>query len=728
LLTIGFIAAITQPSVRDALRQRKPLYTVTVTTGAVGTVGSSSSPEVRLFTLLGSNDSWHLRVPAIVKQCREISPSSVATLLTPTSQTDENGQFVWNLCATAVRALQSPNALPDGRIMVSETNIDGNMTTGQCAASIRDWRFVQDGVLLHNDNQQIIVPSPNEPIVPCTGYIYRQQPSVSCETDVYGVLVAGFPFLQRLVQTLPTLLINGIHLRPRYPWRDQASSYQIITAWGVHFEQLDDGSFLCDLRPNYTTTDLLVDTIVRTDCEDGVICRPFPVDILVCTDTCPCTDPATTTEAATTTTATPFTTPSTTEATTTTGPEELPTCVYQTAGALCNVASVNYADQLLVDTTIDYFTDSDEITANLNIYTPASPLLFPIVITRPPRCIYDCLIGGVLCDKQPNDGDESDSDGYASLWTIDQAAFTSMDFSGTYTLRPYAAFRQNDTTFVGITGTQPPTFGFHMMANTPGVYEYSYRTLQQVKSHGHYTDQSNVFVTGDCCYSYEAPGLRVNAMRVQTVVFFALASSSEQTSGFSNVFIGFQMLFYVPHTTAISDTRLPSDPAPSTAPCVVAFDSIDHGFLLPMSFVQWEARDNMSRSIATGPLSYNCTSDAGCAIRLIVDGRNDWHLLVWTLQTDNDADVRVQILTPFSPTLTLPESCSDDGNFNQIKVDQQSSTIPLVRMAARVISAVDPQCNPHSITPIDDAVALLHTVLLGGNITSVCKGACVDAR
>lgn len=725
LLTVGLIAAIVQPDVRDIIRTKKTVHTVTVTKGVLGSDSSANSRYVvtRLAVPVWKSS---VRVSAFLRECRQSSPDDTSRLLVSTAQTNEGGALIWNQCAVGIRRLQSPNALPDGRLLLEETTVDGNKTTGFCAAGIVDWRFAGISHLIRKDNEAKLDFDPPGPVVACAGYIYRQQPSVGCDVDIYGVLIVGFPSLQRLSQTLPTVRINGVRLRPRYPWRDQRITYRVTSAWGLSFEPADDGSFLSLVNTSFTTSDLLTDTIVRSTCD--TICRPFPVDIMVCKDECPCVEQPTTASPTTTASLTATTTLEETTVSATTLPV-LPICSYQTSGAVCNVASVDYNNRLLVNTTIAAVTASNSFEgSNQFVYVSPDELSFPIIITRPPRCIYDCLIDGTVCGRQPNDGNEGDSDGYASLWTVDQAAFTTLGVSGTYTLHPFAAFAQNDTVFSGITVTQPPPFGFHMMANTPGLLEYTYRTLERVKSHGHHTDQSDLFVTGDCCYSYDTPGLRINAMRAQTVVFFAMASSAQQTGNFDNVFAGFQVLFYIPHTTVISDTRLPTDRAPSASVCVIAFDSIDHTFLLPMSFVRWEARDNTSKSIASGPLSYTCTADSGCTIRIIVDGRTDWHLLVWTLQTDNDADVRVQVLTPFSPTLIIPESCNDDGNVNQIRSDQQSSTVPLVRMAARVISVVDTQCNPHDITPTDDALAILHTIMTGGNISTVCKGVCFDAR
>lgn len=385
---------------------------------------------------------------------------------------DANGQLHVPTCARpAVTTYQSGVCFPDGTRPIGNGAIYGNLTVAVCQARLPYWRpgddyeGIEDGApafYVRDDNDAYFLDT--DVYVRCFGYVWRR-PSDHC-THPVDVMVAGFPRLQRVATLAERTLVYSIELRPRVPWRDAAEldHYVNVSAWGIPFTLQPDGTYFADLLPDGQWSDTLGATVVSATCPD--FCRPYPLDIHLCTAGCPCMPVITTP---------PTTTPSPA------------TCTVAVQGGLARVQSKRAPS--VAGKTILY----NESTADLmgviavgDIVMRQVPEEFPLVIMRFDECVHSCMQSGeIACNAL--------TDHYSGLMTIVADDFTSNKIV------------------------------------TPDYYADTFDRLVFAAEHPDKSvsfDISARFSVNDCCFSTSRNGVTLNTYYAQFAVFVSYYSMS----------------------------------------------------------------------------------------------------------------------------------------------------------------------------------------------------------
>jgi hypothetical protein len=535
--------------------------------------------------------------------------------------------------------------LPDGSRPLGPSSHPGNLTIALCQALVPGWR---DGYV-RGDNQAVFLDE--SALVHCAGY-KRVPPSDHCAHPL-DVLVVGYQQLQRVSTLSVRALVYSIELRPRVPWRDAGvlDRFANLTVWGIPFVERPDGSYFADLAPDGHWSDTLGSTTVLASCPG--FCRPYPVDIYMCTAECDCMP---------TTAAPSMTTASPTSASPTT---TLPVCSVEVHGGL-GVAQTRLP--LEVEDIVYIYNTPTQLGTGFSLMS--SPFFMNVEISRPFTCVDSCLFEGQIeCTRN------SAMFGYISL--------QKQSVNGKYIFDGYTNEFATSDNLVSVTND----------AGSSDTYSYRYQCRD-----------NSPFSLADCCVQSQRDGLSWTEFRVKYVVFAFFNPPTACTS------TGTQLQFSatpaylfdvaVARAARTIDLRSGASTAPSEGACVVAFDSRDVSHL-PVRLTAWSARDSTNIVRLNGTLNQTCTS---CRLRIVMPCRSDLATFTWYVSTDIDAGETSSVTEIFGiDGVPAQPSCATDVPLG-VSFD---GTILHAGVAVRVIVPSDTTpCATPDPMPVDDAVAL----------------------
>jgi hypothetical protein len=570
--------------------------------------------------------------------------------------------------------------LPDGSRPVDTSLPDGNTTDAICQALVPGWR---EGYV-RSDNQ-VGFTDPGA-LVFCAGYKWTP-PSDHCMHPL-DVLVVGYQLLQRVSALSARTLVYSIELRPRVPWRDAGDldRYVNLTAWGIPFVERPDGSYFADLAPDGHWSDTLGSTTVLASCPG--FCRPYPVDIYMCTAECDCMPTA-----APTTTAT--TTVSATSASPTTTP---PICTVKAHGGRSVVRSREYPT---VNGTATLFNATFRQSESAKL---AASIAIPLLITRPAGCVSSCLDKGVhQCNWNHTYGELG----------VNGTSFTGRIAPSSY----YATQEAGADMLVNVT----------QLDSTITVYTHRKTCTENTASS-----------TIDCCYASPAGPLTLNVYRAQFVIFFVFegVTACKLRDWIADMYvvdlhislmIGYLITIHAHRVARFVDQRVHNPSIPTHLTCVVAFDPVKlQG--VPFGLVGWAGQLGDGTTVISGPLNGTCVD---CLVRIVLGCRQDVQQLTWSLSTDVAFSDSISVDEIIADTIPVQPACDTIDIVDNVDIGDDSVGTPLESgYAVRVIVPSDTTpCVAPDPLPADDAVALALVVAAGAvELPCAPNAICIDYR
>jgi len=585
---------------------------------------------------------------------------------------DDDGLLRVPPCAHPFVAKYRPGvSFPDGSLPLGPGDIYGNLTVGVCQARLPNWRPTAVDEYIRDDNGAVY-RSEDDTLVRCYGYVWRP-PSDHC-THPIDVLVAGFPYLQPISTLAVRALVSSIELRPRVPWRDavELDRYVNVSAWGIPFELQPDGTYFADFGQEGHWSDTLGATTVAASCPG--FCRPYPMDIYLCTAECPCAPTTTTTVATTTTTTTVF-----------------PACAVSVHGGLARVLSQRVpVDQgyalLYEETTYDVVASISVGGVRLNATAARD---FPFTVVRPNDCVDSCMRTGAI----------------SNCWEAISYFLLVID--------PDDFIDRKIVTPIDVASTRSP----------PG--RESYLTPESPSALSYNPDGRGKLY--DCCFSAARNGVQLRTYYAQDAVVFRYLSDRVAYSGKlwpvsqTIEFSGYIYTTTVSQASRVVDQRTTTtEGVPAAGQCLVAFDVLGDA---RATFTAWEARDDNDTVVMRGDLVYNHSVRA---VMLQLDCSASLDALAWTLYSTDEFPGTASAAGVFSDRVPPQPACGDVAREEDAQVTQHDILAGSVfdrGVGVRILSMnISSPCVAPDPLPADDATAFL--------FTAVCPldAVCVDLR
>ena len=684
-------------------------------------------------------------IPRSSSDVFHMTPVTAATSVSPTNARVLRWPAPPNLaCGVAMRAgAYTDDLLPDGRILFAETFVSGNQTQGLCLGGVGGWRtHLANPVhptILRDDNQaQLVFAGFNSssytgaPLLPCRGYRWRPSVQTNCLAPV-DLLIAGLAGVQPVHTLTDDVLVYGIRLQPRNPWRAFSPLYTVTTAWDIPFQSGPNGQFTADLRPDGHWSDLLGPTVVRVACAPlfgtAQSCKPVPLDIYLCTDACPCsflTTPTTTPTTTLTTTITPTSSLTTTPTTTT----PLPVCRFAQVGGACQIESARPTRSAptqftLLNTTLAALVNAADSYAT-PLFTIANPAAIPIVITRDAACFEQCTMRGLQCSSDANAG---------VYGTVVHAAAPSLSAISVQWAR--LLLLRNCSLF-------PGTFcsGHDYISQASLAVDSGAQPAMDFIFEGTCDGASSNFAAGDCCYhgDFETDRAFVSLFvrSYQALALVALQYEAASCYAAGNANHSAPLLLVNVHSPVLeiqSDQRGTFDEsqlidAPDQVLSVASFDVIDTDWDTPVSgttvrLVQWEVR-SPDGVVAGGPMNVTCTAGSECSIRILFRGHAAWRDYWWILRSDHQLEGTSSVIPLLNGPDFVQAACPASLPYSYPYLWYQ---LP-IEMMLNFYYALTSSCMPHLPPPSNNITRLMERVIAGDSVDDACDAGvcCIDAR
>ena len=688
---IGIFAALVQQREQrvrrpNALTVSAAVLTADAESGAAGTLRLAAPPGTLAELARISHPSFRRT------DCDRDDPAR-ALFNAVGAEIDPDGRLRVPVCAAPSRMPYAPDtSFPDGSRPMVIVDRAGNTTFGNCTARLPGWhesgQGIEDQRYLQDDNALTVWWNDlSTDSVQCRGYV-SPDPQDHC-TEPVDVIVAGFPLLQAVYTLAERALVYAIILRPRVPWRDAAEldSYVNVSAWGIPFDLQPDGTYYAYLLPDGHWSDTLGPTVLSAACPG--FCRPYPLDIMLCTAECPCM---------------PTTTTSTTTTTTTTTAPPPPLCTVVVRGGLARLASamppsVAGATVLYNDSILDL---TENIAAGGITMNPAAAS-FRLVVQRNDDCVHLCMQTG-LVQCSPLAGS------YFGVLAMDSADYTDRK---TITPRGYSAvphWQENSMARANETAAGTVTF-------THGLNEK--------------------FSLADCCFTATRNGVSLRTYYAQFVVFLTYTSIRPTYSygkhppiGQSAVIPGYIFTMTASLATRVTDQRNGQTAVPDAGLCVVAF-SVLGAVPSGTRFSAWAARDDNESVVLSGVLDYDYLATS---VLLLLPCNASLGDYAWTLVTTDAFPGTASAAGVFAGSVPAQPTCGeseqqDDRRFTQHGV--LPGSVFDHGVAVRILSySEEHACTPPDPLPADDATAFLFTAAGNPSTTPPCApdAVCIDLR